>query len=174
MAGLSLPVEPRKRYTFVFDAADPLDRDLPLTIDPSGVHVRTDGRYYMAGSRSEGPDVAAAYDDFSFDHGLWENKVWPAIATRIPQFERVKVINEWVGHYAFNTLDQNAILGAHDTVENFYFLNGFSGHGLQQAPALGRGMAELITYGAYRSLDLTPFDYRRIETKNTFLEKAII
>lgn len=174
MAGLSLPVEPRKRYTFVFDAAEPLDRDLPLTIDPSGVHVRTDGRYYMAGSRSEGPDVAAAYDDFSFDHGLWESKVWPAIATRIPQFERVKVINEWVGHYAFNTLDQNAILGAHDQVENFYFLNGFSGHGLQQAPALGRGMAELITYGAYRSLDLTPFDYRRIETKSTFLEKAII
>lgn len=174
MAGLSLPVEPRKRYTYVFDAAEPLDRDLPLTIDPSGVHVRTDGRYYMAGAAPEGEDTAVAYDDFNSDHSLWENKVWPAVATRIPQFERVKVINEWVGHYAYNTLDQNAILGAHDEVANFYFLNGFSGHGLQQSPALGRGMAELITYGAYRSLDLTPFDYRRIKTGTTFWEKAII
>ncbi len=174
MAGVTLPVEPRKRYTYVFDAANPLDRDLPLTIDPSGVHFRTDGKYYMAGSAPEGEDAAVAYDDFTSDHSLWENKVWPAIATRIPQFERIKVINEWVGHYAYNTLDQNAILGAHDTVTNFYFMNGFSGHGLQQSPALGRGIAELIAYGAYRSLDLIPFDFKRIETGTTFLEKAII
>ncbi len=174
MAGLSLPVEPRKRYTFVFDAAAPLDRDLPLTIDPSGVHMRSEGKYYMAGCPPEGDDPAVAYDDFGFDHSIWENKVWPAVATRVPQLDRVKVINEWVGHYAYNTLDQNAVLGAHDVVENFYFMNGFSGHGLQQSPALGRGMAELIAYGAYRSLDLTPFDYKRIETGTTFMEKAII
>ena len=80
MAGLSLPVEPRKRYTFIFDAANPLDRDLPLTIDPSGVHFRTDGKYYMAGCPPE-EDPAVAYDDFVFDHGLWENKVWPAVVT---------------------------------------------------------------------------------------------
>ena len=49
MAGIDIPVEPRKRYTFIFDAEQPLDRDLPLTIDPSGVHMRTDGAYYLAG-----------------------------------------------------------------------------------------------------------------------------
>jgi glycine/D-amino acid oxidase-like deaminating enzyme len=174
MAGVTLPVEPRKRYTFVFDAAEPLDRDLPLTIDPSGVHFRTDGKYYMAGCPPEGDDPAVAYDDFSFDHSIWENKVWPAVATRVPQLDRVKVINEWVGHYAYNTLDQNAILGTHDEVTNFYFLNGFSGHGLQQSPALGRGTAELIAYGEYRSLDLTPFDFSRTRTGTTFHEKAII
>lgn len=174
MAGISLPIEPRKRYTFVFDAADPLDRDLPLTIDPSGVHVRTEGKYYMAGSAPDGEDPAVAYDDFGFDHSLWENKVWPAVAARIPQFERVKVINEWVGHYDFNTLDQNAILGRHSKVGNFLFMNGFSGHGLQQSPAIGRGMAELIAYGEYRSLDLTPFDYQRIENKRSMIEQAII
>ena len=173
MAGLSLPVEPRKRYTFIFDAANPLDRDLPLTIDPSGVHFRTDGKYYMAGCPPE-EDPAVAYDDFGFDHGLWENKVWPAVATRVPQLDQVKVINEWVGHYAYNVLDQNAILGRHSVVSNFIFLNGFSGHGLQQSPALGRGIAELITYGEYRNLDLSPFEYQRIETNQTMIEKAVI
>jgi glycine/D-amino acid oxidase-like deaminating enzyme len=173
MAGVSLPVEPRKRYTFIFDAAEPLDRDLPLTVDPSGVHLRSDGKYYMAGCPPD-EDPAVAFDDFTFDHSLWENKVWPAIATRIPQFERIKVINEWVGHYAYNTLDQNAILGRHSDVRNFMFMNGFSGHGLQQAPAIGRGVAELIAYGKYRSLDLTPFDYQRIENKRSMVEQAII
>ncbi len=173
MAGLTLPVEPRKRYTFIFDAAHPLDRDLPLTIDPSGVHMRTDGKYYMAGCPPD-DDPGVAYDDFGFDHSLWENKVWPAVANRVPQLDQVKVINEWVGHYAYNTLDQNAILGRHSEVANFIFLNGFSGHGLQQAPALARGTAELITYGAYRSLDLTPFDYRRVEQGRKFIERAVI
>lgn len=173
MAGITLPVVPRKRYTFVFDAAEPLPMDLPLTIDPSGVHMRSEGRYYMAGSPPD-DDYDAAYDDFAFDHSIWETKVWPAIATRVPAFERVKVINEWVGHYAYNTVDQNAILGRHDKVANFVFMNGFSGHGLQQAPAIGRGTAELITHGAYRSLDLTPLDYARLTRAESFVEKAVI
>ena len=173
MAGIDLPVVPRKRYTFIFDAAHPLDRDLPLTIDPSGVHMRSEGKYYLAGCPPDvDPDVA--YDDFGFDHSLWQEKVWPIIATRVPAFEQVKVINEWVGHYAFNTFDQNAILGMHTKVKNFAFLNGFSGHGLQQSPAIGRGMAEMIAYGEYHSLDLSPFNYARIERNEPFVEKAVI
>ncbi len=173
MAGIDLPVRPRKRYTFIFDAAHRLDRDLPLTIDPSGVHMRSDGRYYMAGCPpDDDPDVA--YDDFAFDHSIWQDKVWPAIATRIPAFEEVKVINEWVGHYAYNLLDQNAILGRHTKVANFVFLNGFSGHGLQQSPAIGRGVAEMIAHGEYRSLDLSPLGYNRIETNEKLTEKAVI
>ena len=173
MAGIDLPVRPRKRYTFIFDAANPLDRDLPLTIDPSGVHMRSDGKYYLAGCPPDvDPDVA--YDDFAFDHSIWQEKVWPTIATRVPAFEQVKVINEWVGHYAFNTFDQNAIIGRHTKVANFVILNGFSGHGLQQSPAMGRGVAELIAYGAYRSLDLSPFGYERIEKGEKFMEKAVI
>jgi len=173
MAGLSIPVVPRKRYTFVFDAADPLPVDLPLTIDPSGVHMRTEGKYYMAGCPPD-EDHDAAYDDFTFDHSLWEEKVWPAIATRVPQFEAVKVINQWVGHYAYNTLDQNALLGRAAECPNFIFVNGFSGHGLQQSPAMGRGIAELITYGEYRSLDLSAFDVNRAAQGLPFLETAII
>ncbi len=173
MAGIELPVEPRKRYTFIFDAEQPLDRDLPLTIDPSGVHFRTDGQYYMAGCPPD-DDPGVAPDDFVADHSLWEEKVWPTIAHRIPQFEAIKLINSWVGHYAFNTFDQNAILGPHTEVENFIFVNGFSGHGLQQSPAMGRGTAELITHGEYRSIDLTPFNYERVARGQRFVERAVI
>lgn len=173
MAGIEIPVEPRKRFTYIFAAERPLDRDLPLTIDPSGVHCRTDGLYYMAGCPPD-DDPVVDYDDFDMDHSIWQDKVWPAIANRIPQFEAVKLINAWAGHYDYNTLDHNAIIGPHTRVANFMFCNGFSGHGFQQSPAMGRGLAELITYGAFRSLDLTPFSYRRIERNEPFAETAII
>ena len=174
MAGLSLPVEPRKRYTWIFKAEQPLMQDLPLTIDPSGVHFRENGGgTYMAGGHTI-PDPGVAPDDFAMDFGIWENKIWPAIATRVPQFEAIKVTNEWVGHYAYNTLDQNAALGPHPDVANFYFLNGFSGHGLQQSPAMGRGIAELLTHGSYQSLDLSPFRYERVLTASPMREHAVI
>ena len=124
--------------------------------------MRTDGRdTYMAGGHSI-EDAAADPDDFSMDHALWQDHIWPALATRIPQFEAIRVNREWVGQYDYNTLDQNAITGPHPVVGNFMFLNGFSGHGLQQSPAMGRGMAEWLIYGAYRSLDLAPFHYGRV------------
>jgi glycine/D-amino acid oxidase-like deaminating enzyme len=174
LAGIEIPVEPRKRYTYIFQAEDPLDRPLPLTIDPSGVHVRQEGTdYYQAGGHAE-VDLGVAPDDFEFDHGLWEDKIWPSLATRIPQFEAIKVTNEWVGHYAYNVFDHNAILGPHTEVENFIFVNGFSGHGLQQSPAMGRGIAELIAYGEYRTLDLSVFNYERIPKNEPFIEKAVI
>jgi glycine/D-amino acid oxidase-like deaminating enzyme len=173
MAGLDIPVVPRKRYSFVFDAAKPLEVALPLTIDPSGVHVRSEGRYYLAGCPPD-EDTDVAYDDFGFDHSIWDSKVWPAVAASVPQFDAVKVINSWVGHYAYNTLDQNALLGRADACPNFIFVNGFSGHGLQQSPAMGRGIAELIAYGAYRSLDLSAFDVNRAADGRRFLETAII
>lgn len=173
MAGIGIPVEPRKRYTFIFEAAQRLDRDLPLTIDPSGVHMRTDGQYYMAGCPPQ-DDQPVDPTDFTEDHSIWEDHVWPTIATRIPQFEAVKLRNSWAGHYDYNTLDQNAIAGPHTQVTNFIFVNGFSGHGFQQSPAMGRGIAEWITYGAYRTLDLTPFGYTRIAKGEKFIEKAVI
>ncbi len=173
MAGLDLPVEPRRRYTFIFDAAEPLDRDLPLTIDPSGVHMRTDGRYYLCGCPPF-EDPAMAFDDFSFEDDIWEEKLWPAVAARVPAFERIKVINSWVGHYAFNTLDQNAIIGPAPDLPNFFLLNGFSGHGLQQSPAMGRAMSELLAYGEFRSLDLSPLGYERVLSGEPFVEKAVI
>jgi len=174
MAGITIPVEPRKRFTWVFSAEEPLDRDLPLTIDPSGVHFRQDGAsHYLAGGHAA-YDPAVAFDDFEMDHELWLDHIWPIIATRIPQFEAIKIVNEWAGHYAYNVFDHNAIMGPHDEVENFIFLNGFSGHGLQQSPAMGRGTSEYITYGEYRTLDLTPFHYERVTQNAPLIEKAVI
>ncbi|MEO1549815.1 MAG: FAD-binding oxidoreductase [Pseudomonadota bacterium] len=174
MVGLDLPVEPRKRHTWIFKAAHPLAQELPLTIDPSGVHVReNNGGTYLAGGHAQ-YDPGVEYTDFAMDHGLWEDKVWPALATRIPAFEAVKVTHAWVGHYAYNTLDHNAVLGPHPALENFHFLNGFSGHGLQQSPAMGRGMAELLVHGAYRSLDLSPFSMDRVLSETPFVETAVI
>ena len=174
LAGIAVPVEPRKRFTWIFSAERPLDRELPLTIDPSGVHMRQDGpQTYLAGCPAD-PDPAVDPDDFQMDHNRWQDHVWPTIATRIPQFDALKIVTEWAGHYAFNTLDQNAIIGPHTEVGNFMFLNGFSGHGLQQSPAMGRGMSELLTYGEYRSLDLSPFSFLRIESGQALIERAVI
>ncbi|MEM7093046.1 MAG: FAD-binding oxidoreductase [Actinomycetota bacterium] len=173
MAGVEIPIEPRKRFTFIFDCADRLDRALPLTIDPSGVHVRTDGDAFMAGCTPT-PDPAVAFDDFAMDQDIFEDYVWPALAHRIPAFERIKVTNRWAGHYAHNLLDHNVVVGRHPEISNFVFTSGFSGHGLQQSPAIGRGAAELIAYGEYRTLDLSPLGYERVAADAPFLETAII
>lgn len=174
MAGIALPIEARKRFNWVIKAEDPLDRPLPLTIDPSGVFVREiGGGTYMAGGHAD-HDPEVAFDDFTMDPDIWMDKIWPGIATRIPAFERVKVISEWVGQYDYNTLDQNAVTGPHPEVTNFLFLNGFSGHGLQQSPAMGRATAEWIVHGSYRTLDFTPFHFERIAAGKAMVEGAII
>ena len=174
MAGIAIPIEPRKRFNWVIQAATPLDRPLPLVIDPTGVFAReVGGGTYMAGGHAD-IDPAVDFDDFSMDQDLWLEKIWPALATRIPAFEAVKVISEWAGQYDYNCLDQNAITGPHPTISNFVFLNGFSGHGLQQSPAMGRATAEWILHGGYRTLDMSEFHYARIAEGRAFVEGAII
>ncbi|GGL72713.1 NAD(P)/FAD-dependent oxidoreductase [Wenxinia marina] len=171
MAGLSLPVEPRRRFTWVFDA--PLAAELPLTIDPAGVHVRSDGAGFMAGCPPD-PDETDGPDDFRDPGDRFETHVWPILAARVPAFENIRLRRSWVGHYAYNLLDQNAVLGPHPDLPNFLFANGFSGHGLQQAPAVGRGLAELLLHGRYTSLDLSDLGYARIAEGRPLREPAII
>ena len=107
------------------------------------------------------------------DHSIWEDKIWPVLAHRIPQFDTLKVINSWVGHYSYNIFDQNAVLGSHPQIKNFILANGFSGHGLQQRPAVGRGISEIVIYGEYRSLDLSQLNFNRFIEDKPFLERAI-
>ena len=174
MAGIKIPVEPRKRYSWIFKAKSPLDRDLPLTIDPSGFHVRENGGgTYQAGGHGA-YDPAVDFDDFTMDNELWENTVWPVLFNRIPQFESLKLISQWAGHYAMNTVDQNAIVGPHNIIQNFFFLNGFSGHGTQQAPAMGRATAELIIYDTFKTIDMSAFKYERLLSGDKVIEEAII
>lgn len=173
LADIHVPVEPRKRCVFVFDCHENLCQPLPLTIDPSGVYCRSEGSVYLTGGASH-IDVAVDVNDFDVDYSQFDEGIWPILAHRIPAFEAIKMTRAWVGHYDYNLLDQNAIIGPHPEVENFMFANGFSGHGLQQSPAVGRGLSEQIIYGTYRELDLSELSYARILSNTPFLEKAII
>ncbi|MEM6661129.1 MAG: FAD-binding oxidoreductase [Pseudomonadota bacterium] len=173
MIGAELPIEPRRRYTYIFTIEEPLGQDLPLTIDPSGCHMRWDGANFLAGCPPF-DDHPMDVEDFAYEDEIWEEKLWPALANRVPVFERVRVLNSWVGHYDYNMLDYNAIIGPHPDIPNFFFMNGYSGHGLQQSPAMGRAMSELLTYGEYKSIDMSPMGYERVLTKTPLVEKAVI
>ncbi len=173
MAGIELPIEPRKRSNFIFDCSDPPKESLPLMIDPSGVWLRPEGRRFLCGC-SPVEDPMVAHDDFEPRFMEFETVIWPALAARSSNFEAIKMQAMWAGHYAYNVLDQNAVTGAHPEIGNFYFANGFSGHGLQQAPAVGRGLAELLAFGRYKTLDLSKLGYERILTGKLLLEKCVI
>lgn len=174
MAGIRLPVEPRKRNVFVFEARERFT-DMPLLVDPSGIYVRPEGSVYITGG-AEPEDGEAAADPRDFDPAwpLFEEVIWPVLATRIPAFEAIKATRAWAGHYDYNTLDQNAVIGPHPEVGNFIFANGFSGHGLQQAPAVGKALAELLVHGGYRSIDCSAFGYERIAEGRAFRELNVI
>ncbi|MER9843271.1 FAD-binding oxidoreductase [Mesorhizobium australicum] len=174
LAQLSLPVEPRKRNVFVFEAREKY-ADMPLLVDPSGIYVRPEGSVYLTGgAEPEEGDGPADPGDFDIDWPLFEEVIWPVLATRIPAFEAIKPTRAWAGHYDYNTLDQNAIIGPHPEVTNFLFANGFSGHGLQQAPAVGKALAELIVHGGYRTIDCSAFGYARVAEGRAFRELNVI
>lgn len=164
-AGIALPVEPRRRSVFVFDIRREEGREslplLPLTIDPSGVWFRPEGRFYIGGTTpADGNDPPGA--PLEVQHQEWDDMVWPVLAERVPAFEAAKVVNSWAGYYEYNTFDQNGIVGRHPEIDSVIFATGFSGHGIQQSPAVGRAVAELIVHGDYRALNLSPFGYERI------------
>ncbi len=174
MAGLALPVEPRKRSVFVFEARDRFD-DMPLLVDPSGIYVRPEGSVYICGgAEPHDTDRVADPADFEPDWPLFEETIWPVLANRIPAFEAIKPTRAWAGHYDYNTLDQNAVIGPHPEVANFLFANGFSGHGLQQAPAVGKALAELVVHGSWRSIDCSAFGYERVAAGRAFRELNVI
>lgn len=172
-AGLALPVEPRKRTVFVIDAPNARHPDAPLIIDHQGCYMRPEHEGWITATvpQDDGPCDA---DDFEPDAHLFEEVIWPMLYTRAEGFDACKVQRLWVGQYDYNTLDQNAILGPHPARPNLFLMNGFSGHGLQQSPAVGRGIAEHILHGGYRSLDLAELGVQRVLDGRPFLELAIV
>jgi glycine/D-amino acid oxidase-like deaminating enzyme len=174
-AGTALPVGPRKRYVYVIDcpAATETLRKAPLTVLPGGVYFRPEGRNFLSGLSPEEHEEPQDLD-WEVDHAWFEERIWPALAERVPLFEAIKVVSAWTGHYDYNALDQNAVIGPHPEISNFLFANGFSGHGLQQGPAAGNAIAELVLHGEFRTIDLSRFGYGRIARNEPLFEKNVI
>jgi sarcosine oxidase len=171
-AGIDLPVRPRKRFIYVFDCKDDI-RSAPLTIDPSGVWFRPEGAGFICGvspAEDQDPDCT----DYELDYTLFEELIWPTLAERVPAFEAIKMSTAWAGHYDYNTLDQNVIIGKAPQIENLIIASGFSGHGLQQSPAIGRALSELVTFGGYRTLDLSRLGYERILNGQLIQEANVV
>jgi FAD-dependent oxidoreductase domain-containing protein 1 len=177
LAGIALPVEPRRRSVFVFDYQKVQGRQppgpTPLVIDPTGTWFRPEGRFYIGGTTpADGNDPPGA--PLEVQHHEWDDMVWPVLAERVPAFEAAKVVNAWAGYYEYNTFDQNGIVGRHPEIESLIFATGFSGHGIQQSPAVGRAVAELIVHGSYRTIDLSPFGYERISAGRPIRELNVV
>lgn len=172
MAGLDIAIEPRKRTVFVIDAPNARIPQSPLTIDRD-YWIRPEHQQWITATvpADDGP---CDPEDFDPDLHLWEEVIWPALWHRAPGFDAVKVIRHWVGHYEYNALDQNAVIGPHPALPNLYLINGFSGHGLQQSPAAGRGLAEHILTGTWQTLDLSDLSVARMIEGRPFLEAAVV
>ncbi|XP_076161419.1 FAD-dependent oxidoreductase domain-containing protein 1 [Ptiloglossa arizonensis] len=172
---LSLPVEPRKRYVYCFHCPDGPSLNTPLTIDYTGTYFRREGLAgtYICGRsplESEEPSV----QDLTVDDDYFNEIIWPTLAQRVKSFAKLKLISSWAGYYEFNTFDQNGIIGSHPYYKNLFFATGFSGHGIQQAPAVGRAISELIIDGEFMTIDLSHLGFDRIIYEKPRFETNII
>lgn len=173
MAGVEdLPVHSRKRFVFLFKCNDTL-LNCPLVVDPTGAYFRPEGQNFICG-KSPSADNDPDCEDFYMDYSVFEEELWPILAERVPAFEAIKRTSSWAGHYAYNVMDQNAIIGTHPIIKNFHFANGFSGHGLQQAPAVGRAVSELIIHESYQTIDLSCFRFERFAENDLIKELNVV
>lgn len=170
-AGVKLPVLPVKRQVFALDTAVKPQGPLPLTVLPTGLYFRTEtgGLILLGKSMQEDP---IGYE-FSWDDKRFMEILWTELAEFVPAFDRLKLVRGWAGLYAVNSLDGNAILGEWPEIRGLFLANGFSGHGLQQAPAVGRYLAELML-GQPLSLDLSIFSPIRILENRPLSENGLI
>ncbi|KAK2099729.1 FAD-dependent oxidoreductase domain-containing protein 1 [Saguinus oedipus] len=175
LQGTKLPVEPRKRYVYVWHCPQGPGLESPLVADTSGTYFRREGlgSNYLGGrspTEEEEPDP----ENLEVDHDFFQDKVWPQLAQRVPAFETLKVQNAWAGYYDYNTFDQNGVVGPHPLVVNMFFATGFSGHGLQQAPGVGRAVAEMILEGRFQTINLDSFLFSRFYLGDKIQEDNII
>ena len=170
-AGVNLPIEPVKRQVFTLDTAVKPQGPLPLTVLPSGLYFRTETGGVILLGKSMAEDPSGFH--FNWDDKRFMEILWPELAEFVPAFDRLKLVRGWAGLYAVNTLDGNAILGEWPEVQGLFLANGFSGHGLQQAPAVGRYLAELILKLPV-SLDLSIFRPDRILENNPLSEGGLV
>jgi len=170
--GIDLPVVGKRRTVFHVSSPATL-AGCPLLIDPSGIWLRPEGNGYICGF-APAADNDADFAPLVPEYDAFDTFVWPTLAERIPGFEALRMQGAWAGYYEMNTFDHNALIGLHPNCDNLLFANGFSGHGLQQCPAVGRGLAEWLLTGAYQSLDLSPLSIQRWVDNQPLLESNVI
>ena len=177
MAGVDVPVHGKKRCVFSFTCKGDVP-NAPLLIDTSGTWFRpegqrtADGQMFICGGSPGDTDPDSK--EFEVDWSLFEEIYWPALAARVPAFEAIRPGRAWAGHYDMNLFDHNAIIGRAVGCENLYLANGFSGHGLQQSPAVGRGLAELLVHDCFLTLDLSALGHQRLIDHRPLLETNVI
>ena len=181
-----LPVAARKRIVFMFECEEAIGgaaANAPLVVLPSGVYFRPEstrdcGRFICGVSppEDEDPDFVD-YDELAVtasDSALFDEVIWPALYERVPAFGSLRPTSSWAGYYEYNVVDQNAVIDVHPEVPNLVCCNGFSGHGLQQSPAAGRAVTELVVGGQFETIDLSLFGYDRFARNEPVLETGIV
>ena len=169
--GVELPIEPVKRQIYVLDTQVKPESPLPLTVLGSGLFFRSEtGGLILLGKSMEEDPVGF---DFTVDEDRFIERLWPELLEFVPAFEALKLVSSWAGLYAVNRLDGNAFLGEWPELKGFYLANGFSGHGLQQAPAVGRYLSELIL-GLPITMDLSTFAPERLLENKPLVEGGLV
>ena len=143
MAGLELPVDPRRRHIFVTDAFDGIRHPMPLVTDTgSGFYCRSEqGAILM----SPGDIGEVTEYEARVDWSVLELAVEKAVR-RIPALEGAQVRHAWAGLRPL-TPDGRAILDWAPGVEGLYLAVGFCGHGFQHSPGVGETVAEVLLDG---------------------------
>ncbi|CAG2062401.1 unnamed protein product [Timema podura] len=175
LLSVPLPVERRKRFVYVFHCENGPGINSPFLCDMSGMYFRREGLggNYITGL-SPPPQLEPSTDNLDVDYQYFNDYIWPLLAHRVPSFEAVKVKSAWAGYYDYNTFDDNGIVGPHPYYNNLYIAAGFSGHGLQQAPAVGRSIAEMIVDGGFQTINIARLGYDRLMLLEPLEESNII
>jgi len=165
MAGVQVPVKPLKRQIFVTAPFHLTDHPIPLTIDfHRGWYFRQEGN----GLLLSGPlDLEPSFNlntEYEAMAEASENAMY-----RVPVLEKARIARGWAGLYEISP-DHHAILGRVPGVEGFILANGFSGHGFQHSPAVGKVISELIVDGEAVTIDISSLCIDRFEEGQLMLE----
>jgi glycine/D-amino acid oxidase-like deaminating enzyme len=170
MAGVQLPIEAARRTVFVLSCPEPLPQ-CPLLIDPSGWWLRPEGRFLISGAEPLHTEPKLPLEP---DWAEWNDEQWASLAHRIPALTALRVERAWAGYYEMNTFDHNAVIGPHPQLHNLYFINGFSGHGMQHAAGAGLALAEWMLLEQAQTIDVQELGFERLLQNRPLRELAVI
>lgn len=170
-AGIELPVRPLPRHIVVTAPFAGRPELRTLVVDTTnGCYFHREGEGVLMGMGS--PSETCTYDTRVDEHFLAE-ELLPAAVDMVPAFEDAGFAHRWVGLYEM-TPDHNPIIGPAPDVEGCYLANGFSGHGFQQGPIVGKLLAELITSGAARTVDISALGLDRFAGGQLVQERNVV